>query len=71
MVRIFHLNEFIANPIAMSVGIINNFFINAFVNFKKTDRLLIRFFSFYSVGIVGILVGNTFLWFFNGVVGGY
>lgn len=71
MVRIFHINEFIANPISMSVGIINNFFINAFVNFKKTDRLLMRFLSFYLVGIVGIFVGNTFLWFFNGVIGGY
>lgn len=69
MVRIFHINEFIANPISMSVGIINNFFINAFFNFKKTDRLIVRFFSFYTVGIVGIIVGNTFLWFFNGVVG--
>lgn len=71
MVRVFHVNEFLANPISMSVGIINNFFINAFFNFKKTDRLMVRFFSFYTVGIVGIVVGNTFLWFFNGVIGGF
>jgi putative flippase GtrA len=59
----------VANPISMSVGIINNFFLNAFFNFRETDRLLSRFLSFYAVGIVGILVGNFILWFFNGVIG--
>jgi putative flippase GtrA len=69
LVRVLHLPELVANPISMSVGIINNFFLNAFFNFRETDRLLSRFLSFYAVGIVGILVGNFILWFFNGVIG--
>lgn len=71
LTRYLHLNEYVANPISMSVGIINNFFINAFFNFKRTDRLLSRLSRFYSVGVVGIFVGNAFLWFFNGVIGGW
>jgi putative flippase GtrA len=69
MVKVLHMHELVANPIAMSVGIINNFFLNAFFNFRETDRLLSRFLTFYTVGIVGIIVGNLILWFFNGVIG--
>jgi putative flippase GtrA len=69
LVRVFRVNQLIANPIGMSVGIINNFLINAHYNFKKTDRLLSRFSKFYMVGLVGVAVGNFMLWFFNGIVG--
>jgi dolichol-phosphate mannosyltransferase len=69
LVRIFHMGELIANPISMSVGIVNNFFLNAYFNFKKTDRLLSRLASFYSVGVVGIIVGDIILWLFNDVLG--
>jgi len=50
----------------MSAGIINNFLLNAFFNFKKTDKLLRRFATFYTVGLVGMAVGDAFLWVFNG-----
>ncbi len=69
MIRVLKMNELIANPISMTVGIVNNFLWNAFLNFKKTDRLLSRFMSFYAVGLFGIMIGNFFLWFFNGVIG--
>jgi len=69
MVKVLHVAVLVANPIAMSVGIINNFFLNAYFNFRETDRLVVRFVSFYAVGLVGILVGNAILWFFNGVIG--
>lgn len=69
MVRVLKINELIANPIAMTVGIVNNFFWNAYLNFKKTDNLARRFITFYSVGLFGIFVSNTFLWFFNSFIG--
>ncbi|WKZ24282.1 MAG: GtrA family protein [Candidatus Dojkabacteria bacterium] len=71
MVRWLGMNEFIANTISMSIGITNNFFLNAFLNFKRTDRLLLRYVSFYSVGLVGIAVGNLFLWIFMIWLGAY
>lgn len=69
MVRVLKVNELVANPISMTVGIVNNFFWNAFINFKRTDNLFRRFATFYSVGLFGILFGNTFLWFFHTVIG--
>jgi len=71
MVRVLHIHELVANPISMSVGIVNNFFVNAYFNFKKTDKILARLLSFYVVGLSGILVSNLFLWLFNGVMGGF
>jgi len=50
------LDKNVANVISTSLGITNNFFWNAFLNFKKTDKLLVRFFTFYAVGIVGLLL---------------
>ena len=38
----------IANLISVSCGIVNNFFLNAFFNFKTKNRLLFRFCSFCS-----------------------
>lgn len=70
LVNLLQVNEYIANPISMSVGITNNFFLNAYFNFKKTDKLFKRYLSFYAVGIIGILISNLFLWVFNDLLGG-
>lgn len=43
-----------ANIISVSVGIINNFFLNAWLNFKTGDRLWLRLMSFYGVGMIGM-----------------
>ena len=37
----------LANFISVTCGIVNNFFLNAFFNFKTKNRLLRRFCSFY------------------------
>ena len=42
------------NILSTSAGIINNFFLNACLNFKVRDRLLKRFLIFYAVGCTGI-----------------
>lgn len=56
----FGINEYIANLIAMNVGAIFSFSFNAFLNFKKTDKLLKRFFSYYIVIIIGMGI-STFI----------
>jgi len=59
----------IANIISVSFGITNNFLLNTFFNFKKTDLLLKRFFSFYSIGILGLIISSIILFSFSTVLG--
>ena len=49
-------NYQLANWVSTSLGIINNFFLNAFVNFGKTDHLLKRFARFYMIGLLGLFI---------------
>jgi putative flippase GtrA len=48
------LHEQIANAISTSLGITNNFVLNALFTFDRRDRLLVRFLRFYAVGLTGI-----------------
>ncbi len=43
-----------ANVLSTSIGILVNFLLNVRFNFKVRDRLLIRFGSFYGVGLTGM-----------------
>ncbi|MBO7725374.1 MAG: GtrA family protein [Thermoguttaceae bacterium] len=54
----------IANFISVTCGIVNNFFLNAFFNFKTKNRLLRRFCSFYAIGMLGWGVSALLLWLF-------
>ncbi len=58
----FHWHYQLANIISVSCGICNNFFWNAFFNFRRTDKLWLRFLSFYSVGLIGLGVSAALLW---------
>ncbi len=51
-----------ANVLSTSIGITNNFVWNALLNFKVRDRFLIRFLTFYSIGILGLVVTMALLW---------
>lgn len=53
-----------ANAISVSCGITNNFFFNAFFNFKKNDKLFMRFISFYTVGLIGLGISAAMLYIF-------
>lgn len=59
--RIFGVNYLISNVFSVSIGIINNFILNIFFNFKLKDKLLVRFIKFYSIGIFGLLISSGFL----------
>jgi putative flippase GtrA len=67
--NVMGVNYLIANAVSMSLGITNNFVLNAFFNFKKTDQFIIRFLKFYMVGILGILISNAILFIFHDLLG--
>lgn len=56
------VNYLIANSVSTSLGITNNFFLNAFLNFSVRDQLLKRFAIFYSVGILGLAISSLLLY---------
>jgi len=69
LVRAFQVNPYWANLVSTTAGITNNFLLNAYFNFKKTNRLLTRFLTFYVVGLAGIAIGDAFIWIFNDFLG--
>ncbi|HHT94775.1 MAG TPA: GtrA family protein [Clostridia bacterium] len=53
------LNYILSNCISVFCGISLSFFLNSRYNFKKTDRIAIKFIYFASVCIIGLLVGSS------------
>lgn len=53
-----------ANFLSVSAGIVNNFFLNYFFNFKSGNRLLLRLLSFYAVGLTGLALSCYLLYLF-------
>lgn len=51
-----------ANIISVSLGITNNFFLNAYLNFKIRENLLSRFISFYLIGLLGLAISASLLY---------
>jgi putative flippase GtrA len=63
------LHPQIANALSITAGIANNFLWNSLFNFRKRDRILLRFLKFYSVGLAGIALTFVLLAVFSGVLG--
>lgn len=63
------IHEQVANAISISAGIVNSFTLNALFNFRKRDRLLMRFVRFYAVGMGGIALTFVLLAVFAGPLG--
>ena len=62
------MNEQFANAISTTLGIANNFVLNARFTFERRDRLVVRFLRFYAVGLTGIALTNLlFLAFTDGL----
>lgn len=51
----------VANVISTHCGIFSSFFLNRKYNFKVEDNTLRRFFSFYTVGLLGLAVSEGLL----------
>lgn len=58
------LHYLFANAISTSLGITNNFLLNAHFNFKVSDRFWIRFASFFSIGLLGLILASGLLYAF-------
>lgn len=54
--RIAHIPPGLASFLSVSLGIINNFFLNRAFNFKVSDKLFFRFLNFYSIGLGGAIL---------------
>lgn len=62
------MDEQVANAISTTLGIANNFVLNARFTFERRDRLVVRFLRFYAVGLTGIALTNLlFLAFTDGL----
>lgn len=59
----------IASVISVSAGIINNFFLNRHLNFKRKDHTLRRFFTFYLVGLTGVVLSVLFIGVLHDIFG--
>ncbi|MEU5280598.1 GtrA family protein [Streptomyces asoensis] len=59
------LHEQVANVLSTSLGITNNFVLNALFTFGKRDRLLLRWLRFYAVGLTGIALTFVLLAVFS------
>lgn len=58
-----------AHTVSVTCGIVCSFFFNALLNFKKTDRLLVRFVSFFSIGLLGLVLAAAVIKLFHDVFG--
>ncbi|MEV5537520.1 GtrA family protein [Saccharopolyspora shandongensis] len=63
------LHEQLANAISTTAGITNNFVLNTLFNFRKRDRIAVRFLRFYAVGVAGIALTFVLLQVFSGWLG--
>jgi putative flippase GtrA len=62
------MDEQLANALSTTLGIANNFVLNARFTFERRDRLVVRFLRFYAVGLTGIVLTNLlFLAFTDGL----
>ena len=59
----------IATIFSTSLGIANNFLLNILFNFKKRDRILVRFIKFYGVGLVGIFITTVLIYLLHNILG--
>jgi putative flippase GtrA len=65
----FDVHEIVATAISTTAGITNNFILNAFFNFRRSDGLAGRFVRFYAVGLLGLAMVAALLFVFSTVLG--
>ncbi len=52
----------LANSMSVLFGIITSFSLNRTFNFKVTDKIVVRFGLFLSIGLFGLVISNAILW---------
>lgn len=62
MMQFLPIHYLFINFISTTMGIANNFFLNARFNFKIRDNMLRRFVSFYAIGMLGLVVASGMLY---------
>jgi putative flippase GtrA len=67
--NLFSVDKQIAQIIGAHIGFINNFLWNAFLNFKQTDRLALRFLGYYFTSLAGIGLRAIVLFIFVDKIG--
>ena len=55
--ELFDVAAWAAHSASVGLAVVWSFLLNAFFNFRTTDRLLVRFVSFATVAFVGYLIG--------------
>ncbi|KLU59401.1 GtrA-like protein [Peptococcaceae bacterium CEB3] len=58
VLRYLSVELYLANFISINMGITLSFFLNTYFNFRKTDMIIKRAISFYSVGYLGLLISS-------------
>lgn len=69
LVNLFDWSPLAGHTVSVPLSAIYSFTLNAFLNFKTTDYLLARFFSFSVVVFLGYLVGAAVIWLIDDVLG--
>lgn len=60
--RIIGLHYLIANVFSVILATTHNFLLNAFFNFKATDKLTKRYIKYFSFAILGLLLSTVILY---------
>lgn len=58
----FQINQFVANLVSAHLGMLVSFSLNTFLNFKKSDKLLRRFLSYYIIVAAGMAISSFLIW---------
>ena len=61
LVQIINMPYLHANVISIHCGIFTSFFLNRHFTFKIKNKILLRFFSFYVVGLIGLAISSGLL----------
>lgn len=69
MMKFLPFHYLLVNVASTTLGITNNFFLNAHFTFGVKDLLFRRFISFYSIGLLGLAVASALLLFLVDICG--
>lgn len=61
LVQVVHMSYVYANIISVHCGIFASFFLNRYFTFKVKNKTLLRFVSFYIIGLIGLAISSGLL----------